>query len=168
MLFQIPYTLFCSCFWFCSMLLSLLLAYWIYKEIELRLQILSLILLFVSIEIYKVQSLFIYCCWSVGFIKRLSWDCRFHHLILLFVSMEMYQLTPQFYLIYYIVPLPCDSQVWFSFWSLSFVKFVQPKKVMSFEDPKQRAWQWKKAIEGLQNRWIFFHRDNFLFLLNIM
>jgi hypothetical protein len=30
--------------------------------------------------------------------------------------------------------------------------YVQPKKVMSFEDAKQRAWQWKKAIEGLQNR----------------
>jgi len=29
---------------------------------------------------------------------------------------------------------------------------MQPKKVMSFEDAKQRAWQWKKAIEGLQNR----------------
>ncbi|GMG99454.1 hypothetical protein Nepgr_001294 [Nepenthes gracilis] len=25
------------------------------------------------------------------------------------------------------------------------------KKVMSFEDPKQRAWQWKKVIEGFQN-----------------
>lgn len=31
-------------------------------------------------------------------------------------------------------------------------KICTPKKVMSFEDPKQRAWQWKKAIEGLQNR----------------
>jgi hypothetical protein len=30
---------------------------------------------------------------------------------------------------------------------------MQPKKVMSFEDAKQRASQWKKAIEGLQNRW---------------
>lgn len=29
----------------------------------------------------------------------------------------------------------------------------QPKKVMSFEDVKQRALQWKKAIEALQNRW---------------
>lgn len=29
---------------------------------------------------------------------------------------------------------------------------TQPKKVLSFEDAKQRAWQWKKAIEGLQNR----------------
>lgn len=29
---------------------------------------------------------------------------------------------------------------------------TQPKKVLSFEDTKQRAWQWKKAIEGLQNR----------------
>ncbi|XP_028780405.1 3-phosphoinositide-dependent protein kinase 2 isoform X2 [Neltuma alba] len=28
----------------------------------------------------------------------------------------------------------------------------KPKKVMSLEDAKQRAWQWKKAIEGLQNR----------------
>eukprot|EP00268_Persea_americana_P038853 TRINITY_DN3850_c1_g1_i1.p1 TRINITY_DN3850_c1_g1~~TRINITY_DN3850_c1_g1_i1.p1 ORF type:complete len:152 (-),score=14.97 TRINITY_DN3850_c1_g1_i1:648-1103(-) len=31
-------------------------------------------------------------------------------------------------------------------------KIVTPKKVLSFEDAKQRAWQWKKAIEGLQNR----------------
>ncbi|KAJ4840472.1 hypothetical protein Tsubulata_039820 [Turnera subulata] len=31
-------------------------------------------------------------------------------------------------------------------------KIVTPKKVMSFEDAKQRAWQWKKAIESLQNR----------------
>ncbi|XP_030965653.1 3-phosphoinositide-dependent protein kinase 1 [Quercus lobata] len=31
-------------------------------------------------------------------------------------------------------------------------KICTPKKVMSFEDTKQRAWQWKKAIEGLQNR----------------
>ncbi|KAL6123948.1 hypothetical protein ACLB2K_076464 [Fragaria x ananassa] len=31
-------------------------------------------------------------------------------------------------------------------------KIVTPKKVLSFEDTKQRAWQWKKAIEGLQNR----------------
>ncbi|OVA19440.1 Protein kinase domain [Macleaya cordata] len=29
---------------------------------------------------------------------------------------------------------------------------AQPKKVMSFEDAKQRAWQWKKAIDSLQNR----------------
>lgn len=29
---------------------------------------------------------------------------------------------------------------------------IQPKKVLTFEDAKQRAWQWKKAIEGLQNR----------------
>lgn len=28
----------------------------------------------------------------------------------------------------------------------------QPKKVMLFEDAKQRAWQWKKAIEGLQKK----------------
>ena len=26
--------------------------------------------------------------------------------------------------------------------------------MISFEDAKQRAWQWKKAIEGLQHRWI--------------
>ncbi|GLT66756.1 hypothetical protein SLA2020_391050 [Shorea laevis] len=31
-------------------------------------------------------------------------------------------------------------------------KICTPKKVISFEDAKQRAWQWKKAIEGLQNR----------------
>ncbi|KAL1342380.1 hypothetical protein HN51_028945 [Arachis hypogaea] len=31
-------------------------------------------------------------------------------------------------------------------------KICTPKKVMSFEDAKQRAHQWKKAIEGLQNR----------------
>lgn len=31
-------------------------------------------------------------------------------------------------------------------------KICTPKKVITFEDPKQRAWQWKKAIEGLQNR----------------
>ncbi|KAG9444134.1 hypothetical protein H6P81_015474 [Aristolochia fimbriata] len=31
-------------------------------------------------------------------------------------------------------------------------KIVTPKKVILFEDAKQRAWQWKKAIEGLQNR----------------
>ncbi|XP_021761186.1 3-phosphoinositide-dependent protein kinase 2-like isoform X2 [Chenopodium quinoa] len=36
--------------------------------------------------------------------------------------------------------------------SPSHFKICTPKKVMSFEDPKQRAWQWKKAIEGLQNR----------------
>ncbi|KAL9236552.1 hypothetical protein vseg_011206 [Gypsophila vaccaria] len=36
--------------------------------------------------------------------------------------------------------------------SPSHFKIVTPKKIMSFEDPKQRAWQWKKAIEGLQNR----------------
>ncbi|CAJ1976648.1 unnamed protein product [Sphenostylis stenocarpa] len=34
----------------------------------------------------------------------------------------------------------------------SHFKICTPKKVMSFEDAKQRAWQWKKAIEGLQNR----------------
>ncbi|CAA0829236.1 3-phosphoinositide-dependent protein kinase 2 [Striga hermonthica] len=31
-------------------------------------------------------------------------------------------------------------------------KICTPKKVMSFEDAKQRAMQWKKAIETLQNR----------------
>ncbi|KAI9118855.1 hypothetical protein K1719_010300 [Acacia pycnantha] len=31
-------------------------------------------------------------------------------------------------------------------------KICTPKKVLSFEDAKQRAYQWKKAIEGLQNR----------------
>ncbi|OAY45803.1 3-phosphoinositide-dependent protein kinase 2 isoform X2 [Manihot esculenta] len=31
-------------------------------------------------------------------------------------------------------------------------KICTPKKVMSFEDAKQRASQWKKAIENLQNR----------------
>ncbi|KAH0763624.1 hypothetical protein KY290_019697 [Solanum tuberosum] len=31
-------------------------------------------------------------------------------------------------------------------------KVCTPKKVMSFEDAKQRAMQWKKAIETLQNR----------------
>ncbi|KVI05057.1 Pleckstrin homology-like domain-containing protein [Cynara cardunculus var. scolymus] len=31
-------------------------------------------------------------------------------------------------------------------------KICIPKKVMSFEDSKQRAYQWKKAIEVLQNR----------------
>nr|XP_043633604.1 3-phosphoinositide-dependent protein kinase 2 [Erigeron canadensis] len=31
-------------------------------------------------------------------------------------------------------------------------KICLPKKVMTFEDPKQRAYQWKKAIETLQNR----------------
>ncbi|XP_010278276.1 PREDICTED: 3-phosphoinositide-dependent protein kinase 2-like isoform X2 [Nelumbo nucifera] len=36
--------------------------------------------------------------------------------------------------------------------SSSHFKICTPKKVMSFEDPKQRAWQWKKIIEGLQNR----------------
>ncbi|GAB4836330.1 3-phosphoinositide-dependent protein kinase 2 [Ancistrocladus abbreviatus] len=36
--------------------------------------------------------------------------------------------------------------------SPSSFKICTPKKVMTFEDTKQRAWQWKKAIEGLQNR----------------
>ncbi|XP_050210061.1 3-phosphoinositide-dependent protein kinase 2 [Mercurialis annua] len=35
--------------------------------------------------------------------------------------------------------------------SPSHFKICTPKKVMSFEDAKQRAWQWKKAIESLQN-----------------
>ncbi|CAL9078879.1 unnamed protein product [Musa textilis] len=34
----------------------------------------------------------------------------------------------------------------------SHFKICTPKKVTSFEDAKQRAWQWKKAIEGLQHR----------------
>ncbi|WOL15645.1 3-phosphoinositide-dependent protein kinase 2-like isoform X1 [Canna indica] len=34
----------------------------------------------------------------------------------------------------------------------SYFKICTPKKVISFEDAKQRAWQWKKAIEGLQHR----------------
>ncbi|XP_048231832.1 3-phosphoinositide-dependent protein kinase 2 isoform X2 [Ricinus communis] len=36
--------------------------------------------------------------------------------------------------------------------SPSHFKIFTPKKVMSFEDAKQRAWQWKKAIESLQNQ----------------
>ncbi|KAG7012932.1 3-phosphoinositide-dependent protein kinase 1, partial [Cucurbita argyrosperma subsp. argyrosperma] len=36
--------------------------------------------------------------------------------------------------------------------SPSHFKICTPKKIASFEDAKQRAWQWKKAIEGLQNR----------------
>ncbi|XP_043707517.1 3-phosphoinositide-dependent protein kinase 2-like isoform X3 [Telopea speciosissima] len=36
--------------------------------------------------------------------------------------------------------------------SASHFKICTPKKVMSFEDAKQRAYQWKKAVEGLQNR----------------
>ncbi|KAG6497040.1 3-phosphoinositide-dependent protein kinase 2-like [Zingiber officinale] len=36
--------------------------------------------------------------------------------------------------------------------SSSSFKICTPRKVSSFEDPKQRAWQWKKAIEGLQQR----------------
>ncbi|KAK6144687.1 hypothetical protein DH2020_021507 [Rehmannia glutinosa] len=35
---------------------------------------------------------------------------------------------------------------------LTIAQFRKPKKVMSFEDAKQRALQWKKAIEALQNR----------------
>ncbi|XP_073105712.1 3-phosphoinositide-dependent protein kinase 2-like [Elaeis guineensis] len=34
----------------------------------------------------------------------------------------------------------------------SHFKICTPKKVMPFEDVKQRAWQWKKTIEGLQQR----------------
>ncbi|MFQ6622006.1 hypothetical protein Gotur_001989 [Gossypium turneri] len=36
--------------------------------------------------------------------------------------------------------------------SPSHFKICTPKKVLSFDDAKQRAWQWKKVIEGLQNR----------------
>ncbi|KAK1419658.1 hypothetical protein QVD17_28901 [Tagetes erecta] len=36
--------------------------------------------------------------------------------------------------------------------SPSSFKICIPKKVMTFEDPKQRGYQWKKAIEALQNR----------------
>jgi len=36
--------------------------------------------------------------------------------------------------------------------SPSHFKICTPKKVLSFEDAKQRAVQWKKAIEALQNR----------------
>ncbi|XP_028090881.1 3-phosphoinositide-dependent protein kinase 2 isoform X2 [Camellia sinensis] len=36
--------------------------------------------------------------------------------------------------------------------SPSLFKIFTPKKVLSFEDVKQRAMQWKKAIEALQNR----------------
>ncbi|KAK4758001.1 hypothetical protein SAY87_019302 [Trapa incisa] len=36
--------------------------------------------------------------------------------------------------------------------SPSSFKILTPKKIMAFEDSKQRAWQWKKAIECLQNR----------------
>ncbi|KAF5948057.1 hypothetical protein HYC85_014014 [Camellia sinensis] len=36
--------------------------------------------------------------------------------------------------------------------SPSLFKIFTPKKVLSFEDAKQRAMQWKKAIEALQNR----------------
>ncbi|XP_074563934.1 3-phosphoinositide-dependent protein kinase 2-like [Curcuma longa] len=34
----------------------------------------------------------------------------------------------------------------------SHFKICTPRKVISFEDPKERAWQWKTAIEGLQHR----------------
>ncbi|KAJ6358034.1 hypothetical protein OIU78_005791 [Salix suchowensis] len=36
--------------------------------------------------------------------------------------------------------------------SPSHFKICTPKKVRSFEDAKQRAWQWKRAIESLQNQ----------------
>ncbi|MBA0746373.1 hypothetical protein Gogos_008897 [Gossypium gossypioides] len=36
--------------------------------------------------------------------------------------------------------------------SPSHFKICTAKKVLSFDDVKQRAWQWKKAIEGLQNQ----------------
>ncbi|KAE8713875.1 3-phosphoinositide-dependent protein kinase 1 [Hibiscus syriacus] len=36
--------------------------------------------------------------------------------------------------------------------SASQFKICTSKKVLSFEDAKQRAWQWKKAIESLQNQ----------------
>ncbi|KAL8136556.1 hypothetical protein V2J09_002557 [Rumex salicifolius] len=36
--------------------------------------------------------------------------------------------------------------------SNSHFKIFTPKKVMNLEDPKQRAWQWKNTIEGLQLR----------------
>nr|AXO66328.1 3-phosphoinositide-dependent protein kinase 1 [Fraxinus mandshurica] len=36
--------------------------------------------------------------------------------------------------------------------SPSHFKICTPKKVMSFEDTKQRAQQWKRAVEALQNR----------------
>ncbi|KAD2804757.1 hypothetical protein R6Q59_029826 [Mikania micrantha] len=36
--------------------------------------------------------------------------------------------------------------------SPSIFKICIPKKVMTFEDPKQRAYQWKHAIEALQKR----------------
>ncbi|XP_038975249.1 3-phosphoinositide-dependent protein kinase 2-like isoform X2 [Phoenix dactylifera] len=45
---------------------------------------------------------------------------------------------------------PADLSVQVS--NSSHFKICTPKKVMSFEDVKQRAWQWKKAIEGLQQR----------------
>ncbi|KAL8162075.1 hypothetical protein V2J09_013564 [Rumex salicifolius] len=35
--------------------------------------------------------------------------------------------------------------------SNSHFKICTPKKILSFEDSKQRAWHWKKAVEGLQN-----------------
>ncbi|XP_077237700.1 3-phosphoinositide-dependent protein kinase 1-like isoform X2 [Tasmannia lanceolata] len=36
--------------------------------------------------------------------------------------------------------------------NLSHFKIFSSKKVFAFEDSKQPAWHWKKAIEGLQNR----------------
>lgn len=50
----------------------------------------------------------------------------------------------------------CPQPITFTSHIFQFSVFLQPKKVMSFEDSKQRAWQWKKAIEGLQNRWNLF------------
>lgn len=43
---------------------------------------------------------------------------------------------------------PADLSVQVS--NSSHFKICTPKKVMSFEDVKQRAWHWKKVIEGLQ------------------
>ncbi|EHA8592066.1 putative 3-phosphoinositide-dependent protein kinase 2 [Cocos nucifera] len=47
---------------------------------------------------------------------------------------------------------PADLSVQVS--NSSHFKICTPKKVLSFEDVKQRAWQWRKAIEGLQQRQI--------------
>lgn len=55
------------------------------------------------------------------------------------------------------------SCMFFFFSDTSYV-ISQPKKVLQFEDAKQRAWQWKKAIEGLQNRWnAWFFWQTFFF-----
>lgn len=45
---------------------------------------------------------------------------------------------------------PCDLSV--QVLNASHFKITTPKKVVSFEDVKERAWQWKKAIESLQSR----------------